>query len=132
MPKMCNEGKNAALGILFKGNARPSFYVGLYTAPNTEPLATAVLADLTEPSGNGYARQQLVDADWTVALQVATNLQKTLAASGGNWGNVYGCFITDCLTGTAGKFWAVEQFSDGPYNVLDGGAVKVTAVIQET
>lgn len=131
MPKMCNEGINDALNILWKGTTRPSFYLGIYTN-TTEPAATAVMTGITEPSGYGYARQQLVDGDWTEGSQVITNVQKTFAASGGAWGNCYGYFITTALTGTAGKLYAVEQFSDGPYNIPDGGAAKITAKFTES
>jgi hypothetical protein len=126
MAKMCNEGIGASLNILFRGQARPSFYLGLFTAPTTEPAVGSSIANLTEPSGNGYVRLPLADADWTVATQQAVNLMKTFAAAGGVWGDVYGWFICDCLSGTAGKLWAVGLFPDGPYNVLDGGQVNVT------
>jgi len=125
MAKVNNEGKNAILGYWLKGDSRPTFYLFLYTN-STEPAAAAVMTDITEPSGYGYARIAITDGDWTVATQIATNLQKTFSCSGGAWGNCYGYGYTTALTGTAGKLIAVEQFSDGPYNVPDGGAVKVT------
>jgi hypothetical protein len=131
MAKMCNEGINDALNILWKGTTRPSFYLGLYTN-TSEPAATATLTSITEPSGGSYARVALSDGDWTVASQIATNLQKTLAASGAAWGNVYGYFICTAASGTSGKLYAVEQFSDGPYNVVDGGSVKITPKFTES
>jgi hypothetical protein len=139
MPKMCNQGINEVLNYWWAGllgasavSPRPSIYIGLYTAPTSEPAATATLSSLTEPSGYGYARIQLNDGDWTVASQIATNLQKTFTASGGNWGNVYGYFICDCASGTSGNLIAVENFSDGPYNVVNGGSVKVTPKFTES
>lgn len=52
-----------------------------------------------------------------------------LPGSGAAWGNVYGWFLCTVGSGTAGKLLASELFSDGPYNVPDGGTVKVTAKI---
>jgi len=126
MAKFCDEGENWAANVLFKAQARGSLYLGLYTAPTSEPAESAALTDLTEPSTGGYARVQLADGDWTVVLSVATHIQKSLAASGAAWGNVYGYFICSVVSGTAGILHAVEQFTDGPYNVPDGGSVKVT------
>ncbi|MDI6752778.1 MAG: hypothetical protein QME78_00100 [Thermodesulfobacteriota bacterium] len=126
--KWCDEGENNILDCYLKGTARPSFYLFLYTNA-TEPAEAALMTGITEPSGNGYARIGLADADWTLAADAATQLQKTFTAAGGVWGNVYGYGITTALTGTAGKLICAEQFSDGPYNVQDGGSVKVTAKI---
>jgi hypothetical protein len=126
MAKLCDEGENWAANALFKGVARGSLYLGLYVSPTSEPAESAVLTDLTEPSTGGYARVLLSDGDWTVVGAVATHIQKSMAASGAAWGNVYGYFICSVASGAAGILHAVEQFSDGPYNVPDGGSVKVT------
>jgi len=128
MAKMCNQGLHVALEILFGAAVRPTFYLGLYTAPTTEPLATASLGTLTEPSAGGYARVELVDADWTATGNVITNILKTIAASGGAFGNCYGYFITDCLSGTAGLLYAVEHFA-AAYNIADGGSMQITPAI---
>jgi len=129
MPKWCNDGENEVLNVFFKGTTRPSFYLGLYTAPTSEPAEDITLSGLTEPSGNNYARIQLQDDDWTVSGDLATHVQKTFSCSGGAWGNVYGWFICDVASGTSGKVFAVGHFADGPYNVPDGGAVKVTVKV---
>lgn len=128
MAKFCDEGENWLLDVALKKGTSPptNLYLGLYTN-TTEPAEDATLASLTEPSGNGYARQAIAcGGDWTLSGSQVTAAQKTFAASGGAWGNVYGYFIATTIDG-AGKLLAVEQFSDGPYNVVDGGSVKVTA-----
>jgi len=130
MPKWCDEGENYLMDVAFKKNTSPptNLYLGLYTAPTSEPAETATLADLTEPSGGNYARQAIaIGGDATLSGAEITFAQKTFAASGAAWGNVYGYFLCTVVSGTAGKLLAVEQFSDGPYNVIDGGSVKVTA-----
>jgi hypothetical protein len=130
MPKLVDEGENWVLDVCFKKNTSPptNVYLGLYTN-TTEPAEEATLASLTEPSGGGYARIAIAcGGDWTLAANLLTAGQKTFAASGAAWGNVYGYFIATSADGS-GKLLFVEQFSDGPYNVVDGGSVKVTAKI---
>lgn len=127
--KWVDEGETNVGNIFLKNQTQnPNLYLGLYTNA-TEPGETAALASLTEPVGNGYARIALTPADWTESPQATfNNLQKTFTASGGNWGNVYGCFIATSSDGT-GKLVGVEHFTDGPYNVSDGSVVKVTPKI---
>jgi len=126
--KWCNEGETNVGNVYLKGQARPTgFYVGLYL-DITEPAEDAVVADLTEPVGNGYARIKLEDADWTELATpgVFENVQKLFEAVGGAWGVVYGYFVTTELTGTAGLMINAENFLDGPYTVNDGWVTKVT------
>lgn len=127
MAKWCDEGETNVGNIYLKNQAQnANLYLGLYTVPTTEPAETANLASLTEPVGNGYARITLAPADWAESPQgTFSNLQKIFTASGGNWGNVYGYFIATSLDGT-GKLVGVEQFTDGPYNVVNGSVVKIT------
>lgn len=122
MPKLVDQGENYLLQV-FCANA--TMYLGLYTSPTTEPPETAQLTNITEPSGNGYARIQLLANDWSISGDTATNVQKTFTATGGNWGNVYGYFICTVASGTAGNLIVVSQFSDGPYVVNNGGGVIV-------
>ena len=127
MAKWCDEGETSVGNVYLKATAKPSYYLGLFKN-TTEPAETAVLADITEQSALGYARIQLLDADWTeeATKGVFHNLQKTFTASGGNWGSVYGYFICTVASGTGGLLVAAELFSDGPYTVNDGWSVKVT------
>jgi hypothetical protein len=128
MAKLVDEGEGDIGNIYLKNTTQnANLYLGLYTAPTSEPAEDAVLTGLTEPTGGTYARIALAPADWTKAGSVFTQVQKTFSATGAAWGNCYGYFICTVATGTAGLLIAVEQFSDGPYNVPDGGAVKVTA-----
>jgi hypothetical protein len=129
MAKWTDAGENKILDVFFAAATRPDFFLGLYTAPTSEPAEDIALSGLTEPSGNGYGRIELLDGGWSIPASLATHEQKTFSCSGGAWGNVYGWFIASVATGTAGVVFAVGQFADGPYNVPDGGAVKVTAKI---
>lgn len=124
---MHNEGENRVLNILFEATAVENYELRLFTVPTIAPVETEVFTDFTEPSGNGYAAITLTrGTDWGVAADLATAVQKTFTASGGNWGNTYGYFI---VVPSSHEVIFSELFSDGPYNVVDGGSVKVTAKI---
>jgi hypothetical protein len=127
--KWVNQGENRVLNQLFEATAvDETLELRLYCDPVTEPPEDVVFADITEPAGNGYAAIILTRAtDWTVVTDTATGVQKTFTATG-SWGNVYGYFI--CVP-TTHEIMAVEQFSDGPYNItVSGQTIKVTPVIK--
>jgi len=124
---MHDEGENRVLNILFEATSVENYELRLFTNPTSAPGETDVFTDFTEPSGNGYALKLLTrGTDWIVADSLATATEKTFAASGGNWGNVYGYFITAVTTH---EVIFSELFSDGPYNVVDGNSVKCIAKI---
>lgn len=102
-----------------------NLYLGLYT-DTTEPPITAALpaTNITELALAGYARIQLLDADWTVTGDQADNVLKTFTAAV-DWGNVYGSFLCNSSAG-AGDLIAVKHFSNGPFNVLNGKTIDVT------
>jgi hypothetical protein len=131
MSKWVDAGENRVANILFRATAvDSSLYLALYTVPTSEPGETAVDTDLTEPSGGAYARIALSRGTWTVTGSAATYAQQTFAASGGAWGNVYGYFVSTGSSGTSsGVLLAVENFSDGPYNIGDGDSIKITPSI---
>lgn len=129
--KVCDEGEwflaNAAL---VSAAESANLYLGLYTDV-AEPGETANLSTISElaEGANGYDRIALAAGDWVITDDESEQLQKTFTANGGDWGNVTGYFITDVANGTAGNLIAVENFDDGPYNVLDGLSVLITAKI---
>jgi hypothetical protein len=102
-----------------------SLYLGLYT-DTTEPPIDSVLpaTNITELALSGYARIQLLDADWTILDDLASNVLKTFTA-GEDWGDVYGSFLTDGSAG-ASQLIAVKHFSNGPFNVLNGKTIDIT------
>ncbi len=127
--KLINEGRIDNGTWYFKNDQSSrgvdALYVGLYT-DTTEPLLTATLASgIAELALTGYARIQLLDADWSNVIGVFTNLEKTFTA-GEAWGNIYGWFICNVSTGTAGELIYVEHFSTGPFNVANGKTIDVT------
>ena len=129
MAKLCDLGETFLADAALKTAAAAILYLGLFTDA-TEPGEDAILASITElPVANGYARIALAKADWTIsgtAPTIAAQPQKTFTSTPGAWGMVYGYFICDAASGTAGNLIAVETFSDGPYNVPVDGVIKLS------
>ncbi len=126
-----DEGENNILNAYFKDTGRPanSWYIGLYQDANALGESDG-LGDITElAEANGYARELIDDANWTVANDAADGMQVTFTANGAAWSDIYGWFLTDCANGTAGNLLASEHFSGGPYNVPDGGSLKLTPTV---
>ena len=126
--KLVTEGKVDILTYYFKNDqtSRPvdSLYVGLYTN-TTEPTVGAIIGTgLTELALSGYARIPLIDSDWTVAGDTATNVLKTFTASE-LWGNIYGQFLTDEISGVS-TLIAVKHFTNGPFYVADTKTIDIT------
>ena len=130
MSKWVDAGENRVANILFGAQAvDATLYLALYTSPTSEPAETAVVNDLTEPSGGAYARIAVSRGTWTVTADAAAYAQQTFSATGAAWGNVYGYFICTTSSGTAGILLAVENFSDGPYSIGNGDSVAITPTI---
>jgi hypothetical protein len=128
--KWCDEGETDVLRIAVKEDVSPvgTLYLGIYTN-NAEPAEAADLGDITEPAGNGYARKALTAANWTVSGDLASYAQQIFEATGA-WGNCYGYFLATSVD-ASGHLWAVENFSNGPYNIQNNGdQIKVTPKIR--
>jgi len=131
MAKWVDVGENRVANILFKAQAvDATLWMGLFTN-TTEPAEEATMATITEHAlgTDGYNRIVLTRGTWTVTLDHADYAQQTFTCSGVDWGNQYGYYINTDQTGTAGILLAVELFSNGPYNVVVGGSVKITPKI---
>lgn len=126
--KLVKEGQTNILTWYFENiqTSRPadSLFLGLYTDTVEPPITATLSAGITELALAGYARIQLLDADWTVTVDQADNVLKTFTA-GVDWGNVYGSFITDLVSGV-GTLIAVKHFTNGPFNVLNGKTIDIT------
>lgn len=127
MAKWVNEGAIRVLQILFGSQAVDgTLYLGLYTDAS-EPGETATIASLTEVSGAGYARKSLARGSWSIANDIATYAAQTFAASGA-WGAVTGYFIAT-TNDDSGKLLAVESFSEGSFNMVNGSSLQLTPKI---
>ncbi len=132
MAKWVDQGESETLDVLFVATAVwGNTYLGMYTDA-AEPGETATLpggaTPITEVSGAGYARKTLARGSWSRTGDYVTFAQQTFTASGGSWSNVYGYFIATTSDNT-GKLLCVEHFTGGPFNVPDGGSIKITPKI---
>lgn len=99
--------------------------IGLFT--NSSPGETITEATITEPTGTGYARQTLTDANWTGAADSRAYAQITFTGGAGGWtGSVYGYFIATKASGGTQRLLFVEIDGSGPYTINENDTYKVT------
>lgn len=134
MAKWVDAGEQQTLEVLFRTTAVwATLYIGIYT-DSSEPGENAGLPTQGNPLTElavafNYARQSLTrGANWTRTGDYVTYTQLTFTATGGAWANCYGYFICTSSDNT-GYLLAVEQFPSPPYNVPDGGSIKITPKI---
>lgn len=133
MAKLVNEGESDVLNIYLKNAAQnANLYLGLYTN-STEPAETITLATISEVADSGYARITLAPAGWTVSATAPTQALHsqqtfTFTASVGSE-VVYGYFICNVASGTAGKIIFV-QHATTPFTITTSGdQIKITPKI---
>lgn len=133
-----NEGQQLVGNLVFKNtdaNRGTSLQLGLFT--NTTPLTvTSVLADVTEPTGGGYTRKTLADAEWAVDSNgVCTYAKQVFSAIGSAYNaDITGFFLA--TTGTAGKLLrfqiedtAIQVAEDESYSVTPSIDIRTTTEV---
>lgn len=99
--------------------------LGLFT--DAAPGETITEATITEPTGGGYARITLTDANWSVTGGVASYAEQTFTASGSDYSaNVVGYFIATNSAGGTKRLLYVEIDGNGPYDINDGDSYAIT------
>lgn len=111
-----------------------TLYVGLlHTADiNTGPAEGDGLADITELSGSGYARQACLfgSGSTTGGTTKATGAQVTFSLTGTpTGGDATGFFLTDVASGTAGSLICAVNLA-AARAFADGDTEKVTPSIE--
>lgn len=106
-------GKTSIFGALA---TPPTFYVGLST---TTP--TMAGGNITEPSGNGYARVATAASDWNTATNadpsVLTNANAvTFPTASGSWGTVTHFVLFDAPSGGNANGFGALTVSKTPTN----------------
>lgn len=97
--------------------------LGLFT--NVAPGETISEALITEPTGTGYARIVLTDANWTGAADVRSYAEQTFTGGAGGWaGSIQGYFIA--TKGTTPRLVAIEVDPNGPYTINENDTYKIT------
>jgi hypothetical protein len=116
---LMDEGENWILDVFFRNATAPtSFYLGLGNNGGTPgvPAETATLANITEVSGTGYARQTVerssvgfptIQKDSTTGDWEVISKDVTFTNTGAtNWTAADYLFLTDVDSGTSGKLIA--------------------------
>lgn len=122
------------LRSMFRGESTlpTNFYIGLTNAGYN--FDTTTIADLAvgEPSGNGYARQQVVrnTTDWTVqevnGVIQAKSKTVTFTASA-NWNKTWQrAFLCSVVSGSSGDLYAVSGPTPAVRTVLLNNAPLIT------
>ena len=132
MSRLHDQGEANIGNIYLRNQAQnTNLFLGLYTN-ETQPIQADTMVQITEVTGNGYARIPLPPADWTqVGGQTGEGgtrfdqPQRTFTVTAGV-GNVTGYFITTALTGTAGLLVTTEHFPVSVNVNQTGFEVRVT------
>lgn len=92
--------------------------LGLFT--NVAPGETITEATLTEPTGTGYARIAIVDANWTATGSVFTYPSQVFTGGAGGWtGSVQGYFMATNAAGGTKRILGIEVDANGPYTIAE-------------
>ena len=123
-----NEGEALIASLVMKRTLTDrdaTLELGLFT--NAAPGEATALADITEPTGTGYARIALVDANWTGSADTRAYPVQTFTAGAGGWtGSVYGYFIATVAAGGTPRLLCYEVDASGPYTFAANDSYAVT------
>lgn len=114
---MADEGEKSTIDVYLREQANPTKFLALLNMAS--PLETTTMATMTEtqtPGSNGYARQQVLGADWAAAVLNSGDYQSTAAtktfgpAATVAWTATHVALVT-AATGTAGLMLAINALS---------------------
>lgn len=114
-----NVGEQQILGLIFGVGSQENLSLRLFTN-NITPAEATVLGSFTEATGNGYARQTIAMADWSIVAgdpTYATATEKVFAFTGA-LGNVYGYYI---VGESSGNLYWCERFTNAPIAIQNNG-----------
>ena len=99
--------------------------IGLFT--DASPGETITLSSINEPTGVGYARKVLTDANWVVTGPLSAYAQQIFTAGvGGFTGAIYGYFIASISAGGTPRLLYVEIDPNGPYTMAEADEYRIT------
>lgn len=123
-----NEGETLIANVVHKRthvDRDADLELGLFTNATVDETTTH--AGITEPTGTGYARITLTDANWTVTGDTASYAQQTFTGGAGGWtGSVRGYFIATKAAGGSKRLVFIEVDASGPYTLAENDTYKVT------
>lgn len=110
-----------------------SFYLGLGTG--ALPTLAQGLADITEVSGTGYARQAIASNNTDIVTSADGNYMKftcseeTFTGGAGGWTEADYAFLCTVSSGTSGKLLAAVDLST-PQTLGENDLLKVTFAVE--
>jgi hypothetical protein len=123
-----NEGEALIADMVYKRvltDRDADLELGLFT--NSSPSETTTEAQITEPTGTGYARKTLTDANWTGSADTRAYAKQTFTGGVGGWtGSIYGYFIATKAAGGTKRLLAYEIDPNGPYTINENDTYDVT------
>jgi hypothetical protein len=126
---LTNEGKHLLAEVIHQRthvDRDADLKLGLFTNASGLSAASA-LANITVPTGTGYASKTLTDASWSVTLGVASYAQQTFTGGAGGWsGAVYGYYIYTIAAGGTARLLYYEIDASGPYTINENDTYKIT------
>lgn len=128
---VADEGELSTINVFLREQSNPTKYLALLNMAS--PVDTTTMATMTEtqtPGSNGYARQQVLAADWGApALDagdyMTTAAEKTFGPAATVAWTVTHTAIVTTATGTAGLFIAANALS-ATTTVNIGQSIKIT------
>ena len=109
-----NEGETLIANILYARDLTDraaDLEIGLFT--NTTVDETTGIVDITEPTGGGYARKDLLDGEWSITGGTAEYADKVWTVTGTDYSApVYGYFIV--TKGTTPRLLHIQVDNNGP------------------
>jgi hypothetical protein len=129
------EGAKVLFDLIHKGDSvdrGTNLDIGLFTNTGTiDDIKALALTAITEPTGGGYARKTLTDANWDNSVaRISSYAKQTFTATGGAMtGTIYGWFIA--TKGTTPRLMYAGKFDDAPSGITlaDGSSISYTPKI---
>lgn len=105
-----DEGENLVARIIYRrdlGDRDANLRLGLFT---NQTIAESIThAGLSEPTGTGYGRLTLNDANWTVTGDTASHPQQVFTAGAGGWTpEIQGYFVATQSAGGTPRLLHIE------------------------
>jgi hypothetical protein len=107
---LADEGEQAVLNVFYLEQTNLSKYLALLSAAPSDTTTMATMTESATPGSGGYARPQILAADWGAPALNGGDYQTTAAektfgpnSSGSAW-TLAAVALVSAATGTSGKF----------------------------
>jgi hypothetical protein len=125
-----DEGLNYLGNVIYKGGTQEDLTLGLFTDSDLD--TSSVWADVTEPSGTGYAEISLVQGTFTVSAAGVVTYPQQIWTASDDWspGDIYGYYVRN--NNATPKLLHVQYRDDGVFTMSTGRLYTVDLGIDTT